>query len=206
MATSGSGGNVRLDSASVWFDPDGPTEIHITLGDPELTHPDTGKEGLILSVSSNPRSANFDPKTFNTLRDLLRRFGKPHPVDTDESIPRRFDRRFAVIGGTPPPRDPDRPQDDPWDADVVRYVLELLRARPGAEHWTRNLLMEHLRGQARLDPARVDRARALAAEFGVTCRPDPDEPDGTVHFFRSDPDAPDYPASAAERRDQRRQG
>jgi hypothetical protein len=205
MATTGSGGAVRLDSASVWFDPDNPTEIYIALGDVALAHPLTGKEGLLLAISSNPRSANFDPKTFNTLRALLINFGKPHPEDeADESIHRRFDRRFAVIGGTPPPRDPERPQDDPWDANAVRYILGRIGEFNPPDRWTRNLLTEHLRGQRRLDPTRIARARAFATECGVDCRPDPDEPDGTTHFFRTDPDAPTYPATAEERRRLRR--
>lgn len=205
MATSGSGGNVRLDSASVWFDPDNVNEIYVSLNDHDLVHPLTGKEGLILVVSSNPRSANFDPKTFNTLRDLLGRFGKRRPEDeADESIQRRFDRRFAVIGGTPPPRDPERPQDDPWDAGVVRYILDRLPGLNSTERWSRGPLMEHLRGQRRLDPARVSRARALAAECGVECRTDDDDPNGTVHFFRTDSEAPTYPRSAEERRRLRR--
>jgi hypothetical protein len=205
MATSGSGGNVRLDGSSVWFDPDNPTQINVSLNDLDLVHPVTGKEGLILVASSNPRSANFDPKTFNTLRDLLVRFGKNHPAETaDETIQRRFDRRFAVIGGTPPPRDPERPQDDPWDADAVRYVLDRLPGLNTVESRTRGPLMEHMRGQRRLDAARVARARALAAECGVECRPDPDEPRGTIHFFRTDPDAPVYPSSGVERRQRRR--
>jgi hypothetical protein len=54
-----------------------------------------------------------------------------------------------------PQRDPDRPQDDPWDADAVRY---LLAAGGGAQGWTRGVLMECLRrqtGQVRDNPRRV---------------------------------------------------
>lgn len=95
MASPGSGTNVRLDgAANVWFDVKQPTEIHLTLNDPHLVHPESGKDGLHLAISSRPTSANFDPKTFNTLRALLAKFGKGHPAEVaDESIPRRLDSR-----------------------------------------------------------------------------------------------------------------
>lgn len=91
-----------------------------------------------------------------------------------------------------PPRDPDRPQDDPWDADAVRYLMRFTDKPRG---W----LMEHLRGQRRLERSAVDQARELAAAHGVRCEAHADG--RTVHFFRSDADAPTpYPASEAERR------
>lgn len=95
MAKAGTGANVRLDGpVNVWFDSKQPTEVHLTVNDPALVHPESGKDGLHLAISSRPRSANFDPKTFNTLRALLAQFDKPHPeAAADESIPRRLDRR-----------------------------------------------------------------------------------------------------------------
>lgn len=91
-----------------------------------------------------------------------------------------------------PQRDPERPQDDPWDADAVRFLMNLTGR-------SRNWLMEHLRGQPRLDPDTVRQARALAAQHGVEYRTHPDGT--TVHFFRTDTEAPrPYPASEAERR------
>ena len=105
MAVPGTGSNVRLEGpVNVWFDQNQPTEIHLTLNDADLVHPDSGKDGLHLALSSRPTSANFDPKTFNTLRDLLARFGKPHPSDAaNESIPRRLDsrRKFLSQQDTP---------------------------------------------------------------------------------------------------------
>lgn len=94
MAVAGTGANVRLTgSSNVWFDDQQTTEIHLTVNDGDLAHPRSGKDGLHLVVSSNLRSANFDPKIFNTLR-LLIGFDKPHPPgDADETIPRRLDRR-----------------------------------------------------------------------------------------------------------------
>jgi hypothetical protein len=99
MATGGVGANVRLTGTSnVWFDDNQPSDIHLTVNDEHLAHPLSGKDSLHLVVSSNPRSANFDPKSFNTLRALLAHFGKPHPVaEANEAIPRRFDRRRAHL-------------------------------------------------------------------------------------------------------------
>ena len=95
MATPGKGTNVRVDGpVNVWWDERQPTEIHLTINDPDITHPRTGKEGLHLAVSSNPKSANFHPKAFNTLRSLLGRFNKGYPAHTaDEDIPRRIGSR-----------------------------------------------------------------------------------------------------------------
>lgn len=91
-----------------------------------------------------------------------------------------------------PLRDPDRPQNDPWDADAVFFLMRLTGR-------SKNWLMEHMRGQSRLDQDTVQQARALAARHGVECRTHPDGT--TVHFFRTDSDAPrPYPASEAERR------
>lgn len=105
------------------------------------------------------------------------------------------------MGLTPPPRDPERPQDDPWDANAVRYILGRLPDIETTDRWTRGTLTEHLRGQPRLDSDRIARARAVARECGVECRTDTDQAGGTVHFFRTDAAAPEYPASATERRE-----
>ncbi|MEA2493389.1 MAG: hypothetical protein QOJ29_1300 [Thermoleophilaceae bacterium] len=101
MAEVGAGSNVRLSGpVNVWFDERQPTEIHLTLNDPDLVHPQSGKDGLHLAVSARATSANFDPKTFNTLRALLSRFDKPHPPDpADETIPRRLDSRRRHLAG-----------------------------------------------------------------------------------------------------------
>jgi hypothetical protein len=65
--------------------------------------------------------------------------------------------------------------------------------------------MEHLRGQRRLNQNTVAEARALARQHGVDCRAHLDGK--TIHFFRTDPEAPTpYPASEAERRAWRADG
>lgn len=97
-----------------------------------------------------------------------------------------------------PSRDPERPQDDPWDADAVRYLLNT----PEGGAWRRGGLMECLRKQGNRvarQPERVAAAAALAKQYDVDCHPDPGGK--TMHFFRADGRAPrTYPASAAERR------
>lgn len=96
-----------------------------------------------------------------------------------------------------PERDPERPQDDPWDANAVRYLL----ATPEGRDWRRGDLMECLREQKNRvarQPDRVAAAAALADLYKVERTPDPGGK--TLHFFRSDPGAPTYPASSAERR------
>lgn len=101
------------------------------------------------------------------------------------------------LGNSPrvPPRDPERPQDDPYDADAVRFLL----LQPGGSRWTRGTLTEHLRGQPRLNASRVREARLFAARHGVEVRAHADGK--TQHFFRSDGAAPTpYPMSEAERR------
>ena len=99
---------------------------------------------------------------------------------------------------TLPSRDPERPQDDRWDANVVRFLL----GTPEGATWRRGDLMECLReqpGRVERQPGRVNEAKRLAAKYGVERRPDPGGK--TIHFFRTDQQAPmPYPSSAAERR------
>lgn len=105
----------------------------------------------------------------------------------------------AVNNASPtiPDRDPDRPQDDPWDAEVVRFLL----STPEGQSWRRGELMECLRRQPnrlRKQPARVAEAAALADKYEVERHPDPGGK--TIHFFRKGRGAPVYPGSATERR------
>jgi hypothetical protein len=99
-----------------------------------------------------------------------------------------------------PPRDPDRPTDDPWDANAVRYLL----AQPGvAQAWTRGVLMECLREQpnrVRREPGRVEAAARLAEQYGVDRRADAFGSRTLVHFYRTDASAPTYPRTPDERR------
>lgn len=95
-----------------------------------------------------------------------------------------------------PERDPERPQDDPWDANAVRY---LLGQSDVAAAWKRGPLMECLRRQpnrVKNMPDRVDEAARLATKYGVEQRREGQ----VIHFYRTDPDAPEYPRSTDERR------
>lgn len=96
MGAAGTGANVRLtDMSDVWSDEQQSSEIHLTVNDGD---PQSGNEGLHLVISTNPRSANFDPNSFNTLRTLLAQFEKPCPgVEADETISRQLARRTAHI-------------------------------------------------------------------------------------------------------------
>lgn len=116
-------------------------------------------------------------------------------ADIDEW--RRQERGVSTDRPTVPDRDPERPQDDPWDADAVRYLLSTVDGRS----WRRGDLMECLREQPnrlRRQPERVAEAGSLAERYGVSRRPDPGGK--TLHFFRTDDAAPRYPSSTTERR------
>ena len=95
-------------------------------------------------------------------------------------------------------RDPGHPRGDPWDLDAVRWLRAL--GPEGGEKWGRAELFKCLRAQESLvrNGGRIDDAIALAARHGVERRPDADGT--TIHFFRTDSEAPLYPWSAAERR------
>ena len=100
---------------------------------------------------------------------------------------------------TVPPRDPERVTDDPWDANAVRWLL----GRPGGSSWTRGTLMECLRRQPnrlRSMPARVEAAARFAAANGVEQSEESRGGGKVVHLYRTDADAPEYPADSEERR------
>jgi len=95
-----------------------------------------------------------------------------------------------------PERDPDRPQNDPWDADAVRYLLSHAVV---AQRWSKSVLFECLReqpGRRKTMPQRVEEAARLAEIHGVERRRE----GSVLNFFRTDLDRPDYPAGPDERR------
>lgn len=101
----------------------------------------------------------------------------------------------AVPSTYPNPRN-----DDPWDNDAVHWLL----AQPGGTAWSRHDLMECLRhqtGRLRKQPELVERAERFADEHGVQYEPTQRGRSTTYRLYRTDPVAPDYPASEAERRD-----
>lgn len=103
-----------------------------------------------------------------------------------------------------PRRDRNRPEDDPWDADAVRFLRSTELGQE--QNWQYDELFGCLRQRPSLviPPERDEEARHLTWEYGVTCRPDPGGE--TIHFFRSDAGRPHYPESARERRTWLRQG
>ena len=95
-----------------------------------------------------------------------------------------------------PARDREHPNDDPWDADAIRY---LLASRDG-RHFDYRELKECLREQRYRVVAHRSRmmiVRRFALDNGVEARRDGG---ATIHLFRTDPSAPSYPRNAVERR------
>jgi hypothetical protein len=98
-----------------------------------------------------------------------------------------------------PDRDADRPQDDPWDADAVRFLL----SRPEGASWNLSDLSECLRRQLgrRMHKASdIRRAADLATKYGVEQIEEPFGKTNVVRLYRSDAEAPPYPLDAPHRR------
>lgn len=55
----------------VWWRPDDPTEIFMTLVTPKLTDENKQRPGMWNTYSTNWRSANYDPANFNRLARFL---------------------------------------------------------------------------------------------------------------------------------------
>lgn len=96
---------------------------------------------------------------------------------------------------TPPSTHPNPRNNNPWDDDAVRWLLE----QPGvADRFKYGPLFECLRRQKNRvasGPERVDEAAGLARRYGVEQRPtwDPDTGKTIVRLIRHDEDAPAYP-------------
>lgn len=106
--TIGSGPNAFV----VFFDKDSGDAIHLITDSPEITDEHGEKPGLRTVVSSNPKSANYNPPNFNRLARLLRKYGKTAPEDVPLH-PRQLAKRPQVTAlllgsGThdPGPADP----------------------------------------------------------------------------------------------------
>lgn len=98
-----------------------------------------------------------------------------------------------------PDRDPERPQDDPWDADAVRYLL----GQSDVGTWTHGNLRECLRRQGnrmKRQPELVGEAARFARRHGVEQRDGARGRGILVRLYRTDPDAPEYLADERERR------
>jgi predicted DNA-binding transcriptional regulator AlpA len=124
--------------------------------------------------------------------------------------PTRADQADLVLehGNRPvpavlPARDPNRPQNDPWDVDACRYILRRLHEDGRVGRWNSDGLLIAGREQPTARPELVEQAIEVFKRYGVERRRDPGR--NVIHFFRTDPDAPTHPVSAAERRAWRRQ-
>ena len=77
----------------VWWNPKQPDEIHLVTSDP-LFHDGNGeREGLWVTFSSEPNSANYHPDNFNRCTRALQGAGKKHP----DLVPVE-DRRLKLRG------------------------------------------------------------------------------------------------------------
>jgi len=82
---------VNDGTTTIWWRQDQPSEIHMTVNDPDFHHPNTGP-GLHVVFSSVVDSANYHPANFNRCARVLKKHGKAHPPEVAEGE-RRLDRR-----------------------------------------------------------------------------------------------------------------
>lgn len=138
---------------------------------------------IVLWNASSGRDRGEQPTSAEQPRLLMEHGARPAPADL-------------------PARDPNRTQNDPWDVDACRYVLRRLRDDGCLGRWNGDALLVAGREQPTARPELVEQAREVFRRYGVDRRPDPGR--NVIHFFRTDPDAPTQPGSAAERRAWRR--
>ncbi|WP_328647677.1 hypothetical protein OHS58_07650 [Amycolatopsis sp. NBC_00348] len=79
----------------IWFHEPSQT-MHLTCNDPGLTDEDGARPGFRVKFNANPRSADYNPATFNRLARYLREHGKPAP-DAVALHPRDLPLRDQVI-------------------------------------------------------------------------------------------------------------
>lgn len=121
-------------------------------------------------------------------KELIVLHSKPLPIELRPNQP------SALPATYPNPRN-----DDPWDNDVVHWLLE----QAGGAKWTRGVLFECLRrqpNQTAKDPKRVRAAAQFARHHGVVQRRKPHGQGTIIRLMRTDPAAPQYPSTEAERR------
>lgn len=68
----------NADPFEVWWDPTD-NSIHLTCNDKRLTDENGEKPGFRVVFNSNPRSADYNPATFNRLSRFLRDQDRPAP-------------------------------------------------------------------------------------------------------------------------------
>jgi hypothetical protein len=86
------GDYLTLDGLTVWWNRDEPDRINLATNNPAIVDDDGGKPGLWIAVSSNPRSADYNPNNFNRLGRWLADHGKPAPEPVAKASRRLRDR------------------------------------------------------------------------------------------------------------------
>lgn len=69
------------ERVTVWQDPKDRTTIFVSVRNPLVTAEDGSRPGFMFRVSSNPRSADYNPGTFNRCVRLLRALDKDAPAE-----------------------------------------------------------------------------------------------------------------------------
>lgn len=69
------------EKLTVWADAGDETRIHVSISHPLFPPDESGRTRVTQQVSSNPRSADYNPVLFNAYAQLLRRMGKHAPDD-----------------------------------------------------------------------------------------------------------------------------
>jgi hypothetical protein len=95
---------------TVWWQESQPDRVHVTTGDPRFVDGEGGKPGLRVVISSNPKSADYNPSNFNRVARALRDAGISAPDDVPLHR-RHIAERHAVIASVaadaPEPADED---------------------------------------------------------------------------------------------------
>ena len=81
---------------NIFWDPGQPDRIHMATNDPAFVDEDGGKPGIRVVFSRNPRSADYNPATFNRLARALKAAGAAAPGEVPVH-PRHLRYRDAVI-------------------------------------------------------------------------------------------------------------
>lgn len=98
---------------NIFWSPAQPDRIHMATDDPAFVDEQGARPGIRVVVSSNPRSVDYNPGTFNRLARALRQAG----ADGPEDVPihhRHLQYRDAVIKqlGAIPVADSELPEAD----------------------------------------------------------------------------------------------
>lgn len=104
-------GDVPGSPFNIFWQPSQPDRIHMATNDERFVDEDGGKPGIRVVFSSNPRSVDYNPSTFNRLARALAVAGAAAPAEVPIH-PRHLRYRDAVIDqlGAAPVEDKDLPE------------------------------------------------------------------------------------------------